>query len=80
MNRPPPSLQSVVRRGGQLARRWRDVDLAARTYKVTETLQRVPGTAGKTAPEVMPTKTEASRASGHLAAMAATALADHRDR
>jgi integrase len=69
------ALTTGLRRGEQLALRWRDLDLEARTYRVTATLQRVGGEL-----RVLPTKTPASRASGHLAALAAQALTEHRAR
>ncbi len=69
------ALTTGLRRGEQLAIRWRDVDLEARTYRVTATLQRAEGEL-----RVLATKTPASRASGHLTALAASALQAHRDR
>jgi len=68
-------LASGLRRGEALALRWGDVDLAARTYSVKGSLQRVGGQL-----RVMPTKTKGSRSMGQLAQVAAVALAAHRAR
>ncbi len=66
------ALTTGLRRGEQLALHWRDVDLTARTYHVTGTLQRVEGEL-----RVLEPKTVTSRATGQLAV---EALLAHRAR
>jgi len=76
-----------LRQGEALALRWQDVDLDARTLRVTATLQRVPpmlrgpddGGRG-TRYRLEPPKTARSRRTIHLPGVVVTALREHRVR
>lgn len=64
-----------LRRGEALGLRWCDIDLESGTLRVRQSLQRVDG-----ALAVVPPKTERSRRSIPLPAIAVTALQEHRER